>query len=162
MKWSGCVDRVGIKYYQLPETAKTLVRKIVLEDIRRNGIDKEVEKEIEEFVDFYKQKNYTDDDIVKEVQVCANVYLDISDPKIIYVVVGKVKTPHTYKCTDYKGATIKLLSQEYDKDRNEMGQQILDWTKMIREINKLTRENAELRDKVSALEEELKEREDDC
>ena len=161
-KWIGIFDRGGVKYDKLPETAKSLVRKLVLEDMRAREIDKEIEKEIEEFVDFYKQKNYTDDDIVKEVEVRANVYLDITDSKIIYETIGRVRTPHTYKYTDYRGATIRLLSTEYTKDRNEIGQLIIDFAKMTEKISRLEKENAGLRDRISALEEELKEKEDDC
>jgi len=165
VKWSGIVDKIGVEYNNLPETAKTLVRRLVLEDIKAKGIDKEIEKKMEEFVDFYKQKGYTADDIVKEVNISANVLLSgfSWESKVFYEVSGKVKTPHTYEHTGYMEGRITLVNISYTKDRNEVGQLIIDLTDMTKKIDELKRDNSRLRDRIASLEEELADQEEgDC
>jgi len=151
-RWYYSIELVG--FNEFDEETQELIKKIVLEDEQASNKTDEIQKYIQKYTEYYKNKGYSDDDI-KVVKI---YLVGLDDDKLIYEVKLKVLTEHSEFC-EYIIADkeVKLTSKEFNKERNELGEKI----KNKVEIIKLRKENEELKQKIKELEEELKKYKDD-
>ena len=155
IKVTGTLGRIGTPLEKFEKT-RSMIENIVLSDEKIQEAVKKAEEWISEKVADFKQKGYSDEEIFSEIIVTANV----KDNKIaVYSVDAKVNIPMHNISTDVRVAEypkdIPLVSTAYTKERNEKGMEIareLETILMKEELERLRKENEELRRRISELE----------
>ena len=152
-RWYYSIQLIG--FQEFDEETQELIKKIVLADEETSNYKtNEIQKEIQKYVEHYKNRGYSDD----EIKVVKTYFVGVDEDKIIYDIELKVLTEHSEFDTYIAGdKEVKLTSEEFNKERNEIGQKIKNKVQLI----KLIKENEELKEKIKELQEKLKKYEDD-
>jgi len=145
-RWYYSFSLIGLQEFD--EKTQELIKKIVLEDEQASNKTDEMQY-IQKYAEYYKSKGYADEDI----KIVKTYYVGADEDKLIYDIELKVSTEHSeFDTYVTAGREVKLTSQEFNKERNELGEKIKSKVQLI----KLRKQNEELKEKINKLEEELK------
>ena len=148
-KWEGRITRQGIGIDRFDGETQELLKQVVKEYEEQHFKEK-IEKVVEEMKKHFMEKGYSEE----EIKVVKNYGVNVVADWVSIDITVYVETPHTCDYETFFG-DVSLVSKHFSKQRNEIGQRILERVRRYREERKvrdLERRIEELEGRIEELE----------
>ncbi len=127
VKIDGAISRQGVRYNDLTEEQKQIVKEIVFDEIGKHINAGEPQTTIERLKKYFIERGYKEEEIEIELKIIVNV--EFERKRIhIYNFYVEAKTEHTTETRDILNTcsfvAIDLISSDFTKERNEKGERL--------------------------------------
>ena len=127
VKIEGAISRQGVRYNDLTEEQKQIVKEIVFDEIGKHINAGEPQTTIERLKKYFIERGYKEEEIEIELKIIVNV--EFERKRIhIYNFYVEAKTEHTTETRDILNTcsfvAIDLISSKFSKERNEKGERL--------------------------------------
>ena len=127
VKIEGAISRQGVRYNDLTEEQKQIVKEIVFSEIHKHINAGEPLTTMEKLKKYFIERGYKEEEIEIELKIIVNVEFERKCIHI-YDFYVEAKTEHTTETRDILNAcsfvAIDLISSKYSKERNEKGERL--------------------------------------
>jgi len=150
-RWEGAIGYQGIGIDRFDGETQELLKQVVKEYEEQHFKEK-IAKAVERMKRHFLERGYSEE----EIEVVKNYGVNVVYDFVSVHITVYVKTPHTYDYETYCG-DVSLVSKHFRKERNEIGQRILERVRKYREERKmrdLERRIEELEGRIEELKEE--------